>query len=136
MDATMLLRLFPAILIVLLLPGCFHRRVTIFSDPPGALAKVDGKVIGYTPASYDYTWYGEREIELLRDGYETQKQLIRFGAPWYQKFPFEFLSDNFAGTHLQDHRQVRIGMQPRRRDSSTDVLQRGRSLQSEANLGL
>ena len=132
----MLLRFFPAILIMLLLPGCVHRRVTIYSDPPGALAKVDGKVIGYTPASYDYTWYGEREVELLRDGYETQKQLIRFGAPWYQRFPLEFLSDNLAGTHLQDHRQVRIGMQPRRRDSSTDVLQRGRSLQSEANHGL
>ncbi len=136
MDGAMILRLIPAILIMWLLPGCIHRRVTIHSDPPGALAKVDGKVIGYTPASYDYTWYGEREIELLRDGFETKKQLVRFDAPWYQRFPLEFFSDNFAGTHLQDHRQIRIGMQPRRRDSSTDVLERGRSLQSEANHGL
>ena len=131
----MLLRLFLSIL-MLLLPGCIHRRVTIHSDPPGALAKVDGKVIGYTPASFDYTWYGEREIELLRDGYETQKRLIKFDSPWYQWLPWEFLSDNFAGTHIQDYRQVRIGMQHRQRDSSTDVLQRGRSLRSEANHGL
>ncbi len=134
-GATMLFRLLPVIP-MLLLPGCVHRRVTILSDPPGALAKVDGKVIGYTPASFDYTWYGEREIELLKDGYETQRQLIKFSAPWYQRFPFEFLSDNFAGGRLQDRRQVRIGMQRRRRDSSADVLQRARSLRSEANHGL
>jgi len=135
-DATMLLRLLPAILLLLLIPGCVHRRVTIHSNPPGALAKVDGKVIGYTPAAFDFTWYGEREVELLKDGYETQKQLLRFGAPWYQRFPLEFFSDNLAGKHIKDHRQVRIDMQPRQRDSSTDVLQRGNSLRSEANHGL
>jgi hypothetical protein len=135
-DATMLLRLFLPILMLLLLSGCVHRRVTIHSDPPGALAKIDGKVIGYTPTSFDYTWYGERRIELLKDGYETQSQLINFGAPWYQRFPFEFLSDNFAGTHIQDRRQVRIGMQPRRRDSSADVVRRADSLRSEATHGL
>lgn len=132
----MSLRLVLPILILLLLPGCVHRRVTIHSSPPGALAKVDGKVIGYTPASFDYTWYGEREVEVLRDGYETKRQLIKFGAPWYQHFPFEFFSDNFAGKHISDHRQIRIQMQPRRRDSSMDVLDRARSLRNEANYGL
>lgn len=132
----MLSRLFPAILLLLLLPGCVHRRVTIVSNPPGALAKVDGKVIGYTPASFDYTWYGEREVELLKDGYETQKQLIKFGAPWYQRFPFEFFSDNLALKHIEDRRQIRISMQPRVRDSSTNVLGRADALRSEAYHGL
>lgn len=135
-DAIMLSRLLSVVLMSLLLPGCVHRRVTIHSDPAGALAKVDGRVIGYTPASFDYTWYGEREVELLKEGFETQKQLIRFGAPWIQRLPFEFLSDNIAGSHIQDHRQVRIRMQPQRRDSSADVLQRARALRSEANHGL
>ncbi|MCH2213208.1 MAG: PEGA domain-containing protein [Fuerstiella sp.] len=132
----MLPRLFLPVLLLMLLSGCVHRRVTIHSDPPGALAKVDGKVIGYTPTSFDYTWYGERRIQLLKDGYETQTRLIRFDAPWYQRFPFEFLSDNFAGTQIQDHRQVQIGMQPRRRDSSKDVVRRADSLRSEATHGL
>ncbi len=37
------------------LTGCVHRRVTINSYPQGALVKVDGKDIGYTPASFDFT---------------------------------------------------------------------------------
>jgi len=128
------------LLIVLLLcltqMGCMHRRVTIYSDPLGALVKVDGRVIGYTPASFDFTWYGTREVQLLKDGYETQTQQLRVDAPWYQRFPLDFVSDNFAGTHIRDDRQISIRLQPRRRESSTDVIQRGRSLRSEAIHGL
>jgi hypothetical protein len=130
MDASMLFRFLLLILLLMVAPGCVHRRMTIHSDPPGALAKVDGKVIGYTPASFDYIWYGEREVQVLKDGYETQTQLVKLGAPWYQRFPFEFLSDNFAGSHIEDRRQINIRMQPKRHDSSTDVLQRGRAMRS------
>ena len=79
--------------------GCVHRRVTINSYPSGALVKVDGHDIGYTPASFDFTWYGTREVQLLRDGYETHTEMVDINAPWYQKFPLDFVSDNFLGRH-------------------------------------
>ncbi|MCA9048315.1 MAG: PEGA domain-containing protein [Planctomycetaceae bacterium] len=116
--------------------GCVHRRVTINSNPPGALVRVDGKDIGYTPASLDFTWYGTREIQLLKDGYETQTQLVDIPAPWYQMVPLDFVSDNFLGTHIRDRRRIDIPMQPRRPDDTTNVIQRGRSLRSEAMHGL
>lgn len=49
--------------------GCVRRRVTINSYPHCDLVKVDGKDIGYTPASFDFTWYGTREVKLLKDGF-------------------------------------------------------------------
>ena len=118
---------------MLVAPGCVHRRMTIHSDPPGALVKVDGKVIGYSPASFDYTWYGKRKVQVLKDGYETQTQLVDLSAPWYQRFPFEFFSDNLAMQHIEDRRQLNISMVPRRPDSSSDVLSRGRAMKSQAN---
>src|SRR5690606_3614274 len=42
--------------------GCVHRRMTIRSDPPGALVLLEGEEIGYTPVSVDFTYYGTREI--------------------------------------------------------------------------
>jgi len=126
------------LILILLLsaPGCIHRRLTITSDPPNALAKVDGKVIGYTPVSLSYTWYGERKVQLLKDGYETRTQMVKLGAPWYQVFPFEFFSDNFLLHHKEDRRQVHIRMQPRQRDSAQNLLNRARSLRSSATNGL
>lgn len=116
--------------------GCVHRRMTIQTSPPGALIKVDGKDVGYSPTSVDFTWYGQREIQALKDGYETQTQLVDINAPWYQKFPLDFISDNFLGTHVRDHRQFTMQLQPVQPDISSDVIQRGRSLRSEARHGL
>jgi len=102
------------------------------SNPPGALVRVDGRDIGYTPASVDFTWYGTREIQLLKDGYETQTQHVQIKAPWYQWFPLDFVSDNLLGKHISDRRQVSFQMQPRQMNMSTDVVNRGRSMRSEA----
>ena len=129
----MSIRILSLIFLMLVAPGCVHRRMTIHSDPPGALVKVDGKVIGYSPASFDYTWYGKRKVQVLKDGYETQTQLVDLSAPWYQRFPFEFFSDNLAMQHIEDRRQLNISMVPRRPDSSSDVLSRGRAMKSQAN---
>ena len=116
----------------LLQTGCVHRRVTVNSYPQGALVKVDGRDIGYTPASFDYTWYGTREVQLLLDGYETHTEMVRINAPWYQKFPLDFVSDNFLGRHVSDHREFSFQMQPKRTDMSGDVMKRAGSLRSEA----
>lgn len=112
--------------------GCVHRRVTVNSYPQGALVKVDGRDIGYTPASFDYTWYGTREVQLLMDGYETHTEHIQITTPWYQRFPLDFVSDNFLGRHVTDHRQFTFQLQPKRIDQSNDVMQRADSLRSEA----
>lgn len=112
--------------------GCVHRRVTINSYPQGALVKVDGRDIGYTPASYDFTWYGTREVQLLMDGYETRTEQIDVKTPWYQTFPLDFVSDNFLGKHVTDHRQFSFQLQPKRVDLSSDVMNRAGALRSEA----
>lgn len=118
--------------ILLCLTGCVHRRFTVNSDPPGALVRVDGRDIGYTPTSLDFTWYGTREIQLLKDGFDTQTQMVEINPPWYQRFPLDFFSDNFLGTHISDRRQFFFRMQPRTSDMSSNVVNRGRSLRSEA----
>lgn len=115
--------------------GCVHRRMTVISDPPDALVRVDGQDIGYTPASVDFTYYGTREVQLLKDGYETQTQLVSIPAPWYQVFPLDFFSDNFLGRHITDQREFFFKMQPKRADQTSDVIQRGRALRSEAMHG-
>lgn len=132
--------MFRASLIILMLcllqTGCVHRRVTINSSPQGALVRVDGKDIGYTPASMDFTWYGTREVQLLKDGYETETRLIEIQAPWYQRFPFDFVSDNFLGHHKTDHRRYNLPLRPKQATPNGDVIDRGRALRSEAMHGL
>lgn len=132
------MRLVPIAILLssLLLTGCVHRRVTINSSPQGALVRVDGEDIGFTPASVDFTWYGTREVQLLKDGYETETRLVDISATWYQKFPFDFISDNFLGRHTTDHRRYDVQLRPKQQANSGNVIERGNALRSEAMHGL
>jgi len=60
--------------------------------------------IGATPVSIDFTYYGTREIALVKDGYRTVPVYRKIPTPWYQIFPLEFVTDNFAFTGINDHR--------------------------------
>ena len=63
---------------ILVAPGCVQRRMTIRSNPPGALVYVDDYELGTTPVSHDFVYYGTRNIKLVKDGYETLT--VRFEA--------------------------------------------------------
>ena len=67
--------------------GCVQRRMTIRSNPPGALVYVDDYQIGTTPVSNDFVYYGTRKIRLVKDGYETLTVRQPFPIPWYEVFP-------------------------------------------------
>jgi hypothetical protein len=119
----------------LLSSGCMHRRLTIRSDPPGALVQVDGEEVGYTPTSIDYTYYGTREITLQRAGYKTLTTQVKLATPWYQVFPLEFITDNFALTKINDRREVTYALTPETLEPRGYLEDRANNLRSEALRG-
>lgn len=115
--------------------GCMHRRMTIQSNPPGALVLLDGKELGYTPISADFTYYGTREVTLMKDGYETLTINQPVIAPWYQHFPLDFFSDNLAGRKIRDRRNYAYQLQPKVRVPQPNLIDRANNLRSEAHTG-
>jgi len=96
----------------LLMAGCVQRRMTIRSDPPGALVYVDDYQLGATPVSHDFVYYGTRKIRLVKDGYETLTVRQPFPVPWYQIFPLDFVTENLWPWEIRDERVVTLAMQP------------------------
>lgn len=115
--------------------GCVHRRVTIRTDPPGAQVVVGGEEIGYSPASFDITWYGTEEVTLLKDGYEIQTQYVKIPRPWYQVPPLDFVSDNFLPFRVKDQHEFNFPLTPRTLVPRGDLVERGNAFRSESRLG-
>jgi hypothetical protein len=92
--------------------GCVQRRMTIRSNPPGALVYVDDYQLGATPVSHDFVYYGTRRIRLVKDGYETLTVRQPFPLPWYQYFPLDFVTENLLPWEIRDERVVDLAMQP------------------------
>ncbi|WP_417381575.1 PEGA domain-containing protein [Gimesia sp.] len=115
--------------------GCVHRRMTIRSIPSGALVKVDGDEIGYTPVSVDFTYYATREITLTKDGYETQSVMQKVKTPWYQVFPLDAVSDNLLPFEVTNRHEFTYQLQPKVVVPTEELLNRGNMLRNDTQIG-
>lgn len=80
-------------LILGLCAGCVERRLTITSEPSNALVYMNGKEIGRTPIETDFLWYGNYDVQVRKEGYQTLKTHSRISAPWWQWVPIDLLAE-------------------------------------------
>jgi hypothetical protein len=73
----MLRKVIAAILLTVFTSACAH-QAAFLSEPPGARVMVDGKVVGVTPCTFDYsTSAGDSyEVSVSMDGYDTIRHEI------------------------------------------------------------
>lgn len=107
--------------------------MTIVTDPPGAAVIVNGKEVGAAPVDVPsklFTYYGDYDITLLRDGYEPALIRQSVPAPWYQCFPLDFVSENLIPWHIHDRRVFTYQLQPALVVPAENLLERA-TLQRE-----
>jgi hypothetical protein len=121
-----------ALLLVCSLSGCVSRRLTIRSDPPGALVELDGRRMGYTPVSVDFTYYATNEITLTKVGFEPLTVQQPVPAPWYQRFPLDFVSDNFLLTQITNRHDFTYRLQPKLLISDEELLDRANLIRTQS----
>ncbi|MFM8378063.1 MAG: PEGA domain-containing protein [Planctomycetia bacterium] len=121
-----------ALLAALAAAGCVQRRMTIRSNPPGALVYVDDYQIGTTPVSTDFVYYGTRKIRLVKDGYETLTVRQPFPLPWYQVFPLDFVTENIWPGEIRDERVVDLAMSPLTATPAEEVVARAEQARASA----
>lgn len=80
-------------ILMLSLCGCVERKLTITSEPSNALVYMNGKEIGRTPVETDFLWYGNYDVQVRKDGYQTLKTHSRISAPWWQWVPIDLLAE-------------------------------------------
>lgn len=126
-----------ALLLCVIQAGCgVQRRLTIRSNPPGALVYVDDQEIGYTPVSTPFTYYGTRKVTLIRDGYETVTVKEKIRAPWYQIPPLDFFSENLWPRQLRDERILNFQLYPQQIVPTEQLRERAESLRGSARQGV
>jgi hypothetical protein len=114
--------------LILATSGCVQRRLTIRSNPPGALVYVDNYEIGTTPVSTDYIYYGTRRIRLVKDGFATLDIKQWIPPPWYEIVPIEFASENLVPAEIRDHRVLEFQLVPQMIVPTEQLLGRAENL--------
>src|SRR5690349_11636751 len=96
---------------LLLVGGCVEQTMTINSDPPGALVYLNDQEVGRTPMTRDFKWYGDYDVQVRLEGYQTLSTHKMVKAPWWNWVPFDFFAAmiplNFA-----DHKTLSFALKP------------------------
>lgn len=91
--------------------GCVERRMVIVpTDSTGGL--IEGAIVydendrylGAGPADRVFTYYGDYQFRIAKDGYETQVFKAKARAPWYEWPGFDFVSENLIPWTIRDVR--------------------------------
>lgn len=112
--------------------GCVRRRLTVRTNPPGALVYVDNQQIGTTPCSVDFIHYGTREIRLIKPGFETLTVNQPIPTPWYQYPGLDFISENLVAMKIRDNRTVTYNLSPQVIVPTQELVDRASQLRQDA----
>lgn len=126
----------PCSLIVLMalaaLPGCVRRTVTINTQPQGATVTLNDEVIGTTPITTDFLWYGDYDVILRKEGYETLKTHQRLKAPWYQLPGIDFFTELLLPIRFHDRQEMAFDLQPAEPVDTEQLIEEAKTLRDEA----
>ena len=93
-----------ALVVVGLFTGCVERRFRVESSPPGAYLYINNTPYGPTPVDVPFLYYGDYDITLVKEGFQTKKVKEPVPPPWYQYPIIDFFAEVLYPGQLTDIR--------------------------------
>jgi hypothetical protein len=110
--------------------GCVERKLTIVTEPAGALVALNDEEIGTSPVTVGFEWYGDYSVRISKDGFQTLSTHQKLKRPLKDVFPFDLLADMFT-TKIDEYTWT-FKLQPYQQIQKDELIKSATSLQKEA----
>ncbi|MDG6005517.1 hypothetical protein BIY37_03410 [Candidatus Brocadia sapporoensis] len=106
--------------------GCVLRSLTIDSQPSGAMVYLDDELIGETPVTTTFTYYGVRKITIEKIDAEgrliCERKIVyeKIKPPFYQILPLDFFSELIIPAKLKDEHCFSYQLEPLQKVSKAE----------------
>ena len=108
--------------------GCVERQLTINTVPSGALVELNDEQIGLSPVTVNFNWYGDYNVTIRKEGFETLKTHRELKGPWYDKFPFDFFAQCLNPKKIVDKYEWSFELEPKKQVNREQLLQDAQNL--------
>jgi len=114
----------------IILAGCVERNLTINTDPQGALVVLNDEEIGTSPVTVSFEWYGDYDVRISKEGYETLKTHRNLKAPRHDAFPFDLFS-LLNPERIVDEYEWTFELAPKKEISREELIQNAEELKKQ-----
>jgi len=115
-----------------LTPGCVRRTMTITTEPPNARVYLNDHEIGVSQVTTDFTWYGDYDVVIRKDGYETLHSNWKIDPPWYQWIPIDFFTEVLWPGEFHDQRSRGFVLVAATTPDTEELVDRARAARERA----
>ena len=127
----LLARLALCLVACLHLAGCVERKLTINTEPRGALVTLNDEEIGESPATVNFQWYGDYNVRISKEGYETLNTHRQLKSPWYDEFPFDFFAQIVNPNRIVDSYEWTFELAPKRQISRDELIRNAQEAEKQ-----
>jgi hypothetical protein len=114
----------------IILAGCVERNLTINTEPQGALVVLNDEEIGTSPVTVSFEWYGDYDVRISKEGYETLKTHRNLKAPRHDAFPFDLFS-LLNPERIVDSYEWTFELAPKKEISREELIQNAEELKKQ-----
>ncbi len=116
---------------VILTSGCIERELKINTAPQGAMVELNDEMIGQSPVTVSFNWYGDYYVRLTKDGYETLNTHKNLKAPWYDHFPFDFFVGVLWPDRIVDSYEWTFELKEKKELTREELIQKAEDMKKE-----
>ena len=119
------------LIVSLLLGGCVERRLTINTEPQGAIVVLNDEEIGTSPVTVSFEWYGDYNVRISKEGFETLKTHRNLKSPWYDYFPFDFFAQIVNPKRIVDSYEWTFTLAPQTQPTREELIRDAQKLKGQ-----
>lgn len=119
------------LIISVILGGCVERQLTINTQPQGAVVTLNDEEIGESPVTVAFNWYGDYNVTIRKEGFETLKTHRKLKGPWYDAFGLDFLAGVLWPGRIVDSYEWTFELADRKEISREQLLGKAEELKGQ-----
>jgi len=113
------------------LTGCVERKLTINTEPQGAVVTLNDEEIGTSPVTVGFEWYGDYNVSISKQGYETLKTHRDLKAPMHDGFPFDFFAQCLNPKRIVDSYEWTFTLEEKKPVDKNELIKEAQKLKEQ-----
>jgi len=107
---------------LLIVTGCVERKLTINTNPSGAVVLLNDEEVGVSPVTVPFNWYGNYNVTIRKPGCEMLQTHRKLAPPWYDYFPFDFFAEILYPGRIIDNYEWSFDLKPQQEINRQDLI--------------